>query len=86
MDTNEVRQIFDNGGGVASMGNIELGLCQQGWQCPICKRVYSPFTSMCLYCGSGETKATTTTDTYFDIDKILNSYKTTCKELNKHLN
>lgn len=24
---------------------------QQGWQCPICKRVYSPFTQMCLYCG-----------------------------------
>lgn len=20
--------------------------------CPICKRVYSPFTHMCLYCGS----------------------------------
>lgn len=28
---------------------------QQGWQCPICKRVYSPFTSMCLYCGKKET-------------------------------
>ena len=24
---------------------------QQGWQCPICKRVYSPMTSMCYYCG-----------------------------------
>lgn len=24
---------------------------QQGWQCPICKRVYSPFTQMCFYCG-----------------------------------
>lgn len=26
-------------------------LVQQGWQCPICKRVYSPFTMMCYYCG-----------------------------------
>lgn len=25
---------------------------QQGWQCPICKRVYSPYTSMCYYCGN----------------------------------
>ena len=24
---------------------------QQGWQCPICKRVYSPLTMMCYYCG-----------------------------------
>lgn len=31
----------------------------QGWQCPICKRVYSPFTHMCLYC-SGKEKTTTT--------------------------
>lgn len=28
----------------------------QGWQCPICKRVYSPFTKMCPYCGGNETK------------------------------
>lgn len=25
---------------------------QQGWQCPICKKVYSPLTPMCLYCGN----------------------------------
>ena len=23
---------------------------QQGWICPKCRRVYSPFTPMCLYC------------------------------------
>lgn len=23
----------------------------QGWQCPICKRVYSPSMPMCNYCG-----------------------------------
>ena len=22
-----------------------------GWVCPTCKRVYSPFTFMCPYCG-----------------------------------
>lgn len=30
---------------------------QQGWICPKCGRVYSPFTQMCLYC-KGETMAT----------------------------
>ncbi len=28
---------------------------QQGWQCPICKRVYSPMTAMCYYCGHNST-------------------------------
>lgn len=23
---------------------------QQGWQCPICKRIYSPVKMMCDYC------------------------------------
>lgn len=31
----------------------------QGWQCPICKRVYSPFVQMCMYCGKKETPSTT---------------------------
>lgn len=30
---------------------------QQGWICPKCGRVYSPFTPMCLYC-QGETTIT----------------------------
>lgn len=30
---------------------------QQGWICPKCGRVYSPFTQMCLYC-KGETTNT----------------------------
>lgn len=33
----------------------------QGWQCPICKRVYSPATSLCLYCGNEQ--YTTNVDT-----------------------
>lgn len=28
-------------------------LPEQGWQCPICKRVYNPRQEMCLYCGGG---------------------------------
>lgn len=26
---------------------------EYGWVCPQCGRVYSPWTSMCLYCGGG---------------------------------
>ena len=37
---------------------------QQGWQCPICKRVYSPFTPCCFSCG-GE-GIITSTDLYKD--------------------
>lgn len=28
----------------------------QGWQCPICKRVYAPFVQKCFYCGEKETQ------------------------------
>ena len=36
---------------------------QQGWQCPICKRVYAPFMPCCSYCGEeGRTKTSTTTE------------------------
>lgn len=40
----------------------------QGWQCPICKRVYSPTTPMCYYCGNGvvTTKTSTTGDAVID--------------------
>ena len=31
----------------------------QGWQCPICKRVYSPFTHICMYCGNREVETIT---------------------------
>ena len=34
---------------------------QQGWQCPICKRIYSPFTPCCFYC-SGEAIIKTSTN------------------------
>ena len=40
---------------------------QQGWQCPICKRVYSPLTFMCYFCG-GEAVTSTGTGTFSDSD------------------
>lgn len=30
---------------------VEMVGAQQGWQCPVCKRVYAPFVSECPYCG-----------------------------------
>jgi hypothetical protein len=30
----------------------------QGWECPKCKRVYSPTTMMCLYCPPKTTSTT----------------------------
>lgn len=33
---------------------------QQGWQCPICGRVYSPSTAMCYYCGDSHSYVNTT--------------------------
>lgn len=44
---------------------------QQGWQCPICKRVYSPSTPMCYYCGGEKHQDVTTgTGTIPNIDWV----------------
>jgi len=29
---------------------------QQGWQCPVCKRIYAPSVVMCFYCGGEDIK------------------------------
>lgn len=34
---------------------------QQGWICPKCGRVYSPFTQMCLYCKPNNTNTISNT-------------------------
>ncbi len=38
---------------------ITENFAQHGWQCPICKRVYSPFTPSCFYCGNEQIITTT---------------------------
>ena len=47
------------------VGSITFGqqysYAQAGWECPKCKRVYSPSTPMCLYCQP--LKVETVTDT-----------------------
>ncbi len=39
----------------------------QGWQCPVCKRVYAPDWPFCTVCGNtGETTVTATNTTPVD--------------------
>lgn len=45
---------------------------QQGWICPKCGRVYSPFTQMCLYCKPNNT---TTISNLDDISNNVTSEK-----------
>ena len=49
-------------------------LIQQGWQCPVCKRVYSPETYVCWYCGGSGCTATTKTVTN-DPEQLAKKYK-----------
>lgn len=48
---------------------------RQGWQCPICGRIYSPDTIMCPYCGNYDIKTTTT----IPIEDIFDNKITTIK-------
>lgn len=43
------------------MFDINNPFVPQGWQCPICGRVYAPSTPWCYFCGNQETYTTTTT-------------------------
>lgn len=55
-------------------------IAQQGWQCPLCKRVYSPFTPCCLYCGAeGMTKTSTDTNSTGYVDWQQQQSITTAK-------
>lgn len=36
---------------------------EQGWQCPLCKRIYNPRQEMCLYCGGEGKKVSDITKT-----------------------
>ena len=35
---------------------------QKGWECPRCERCYSPWTSMCSFCGKNEIQIGTGND------------------------
>lgn len=35
---------------------------QQGWQCPLCKRIYGPFVQECYNCNNREGSILTTTE------------------------
>ena len=48
---------------------------QQGWQCPICRRVYSPMTVMCLYCGDRKPSTSTTVSRQLSDEEIADTYE-----------
>lgn len=41
----------------------DFSFAPQGWQCPICRRVYSPTYPWCIFCGNETTTTTTTVTT-----------------------
>ena len=69
---------------------LQTSFIPQGWECPKCKRVYSPTTSMCSHCpehsqgyaSTGTTLTVGTNSTFighnFEPDK-KGSSKTKCK-------
>ena len=64
---------------------IQTTFIPQGWECPKCKRVYSPTTSMCSHCPvQGVTSTgTITTGTFTSGNTLLahnfQKIKGTCK-------
>lgn len=53
----------------------EPTFAQQGWQCPICKRVYSPMTFMCYYCGGESVTFTGTGSIPMPVDPTTTGVK-----------
>lgn len=41
---------------------------QQGWQCPICKKIYAPNIPECLHCNNVKTELKTTDNGELTID------------------
>lgn len=41
---------------------------QQGWQCPICKKIYAPNISECLHCNNVKIELKTTDNGELTID------------------
>lgn len=53
----------------------ESSVIRQGWQCPVCRRVYSPDTVMCLKCGDAETITVTYSGTDGTTGSVTHQYK-----------
>ncbi len=67
---------------------FQISFIPQGWECPKCKRVYSPTTSMCSHCPQNATSVTTsgTTLTFthnFDSSTPNPTAKSKCKICNR---
>lgn len=41
------------------MSNFDFNFIEQGWQCPICKRVMSPRQDYCIFCANHESSYST---------------------------
>ena len=41
------------------MFNQTISFAPQGWECPKCKRIYSPATMMCIHCVPNPISPTT---------------------------
>ena len=52
---------------------------EQGWQCPLCKRIYSPRQEMCLYCGGEKKESININGPFIDYPFEINTTK--CKLL-----
>ena len=55
-----------------------------GWQCPLCKRIYSPRQEMCLYCGGEKKEVINVNGPLIDSPFEINTIKgpTNIKETN----
>jgi hypothetical protein len=65
-----------------------VSMAQQGWQCPVCKHVFSPSTPVCFYCPP-KTETTTNTTHYtgqHSYDTPTHTGATSSAELNEMKN
>lgn len=40
------------------MLNYVKNMCQEGWRCPQCGKIYSPFVQECYHCNAKQTEDT----------------------------
>jgi len=46
---------------------VQIG-AQQGWQCPLCRRIYGPFVMECIKCNNAKTELKATEGESLEID------------------